>query len=158
MLNESDFMMIKKEIGDKNDYDKLKNKLYEKISLTTTKNYIKWTGNFMTSSMSYYKEVKKEIYVKLKYTNTNLDSKNSLYLIADEDLGFDEETHWHYNVIENPAALNFWIDFMDTRSEMGKYSISAIGDRSKVVNDDKIKGIYFKSVPNIIMATQKELN
>lgn len=158
MLNESDFMMIKKEIENKNDYNKLKDKLYEKISLTTTKNYIKWTGNFMTSSMSYYKEVKKEIYVKLKYTNTNLDSKNSLYLIADEDLGFDEKTHWHYNVIENPAALNFWIDFMDTRSEMGKYSISAIGDRSKVVNDDKIKGIYFKSVPNIIMATQKELN
>jgi hypothetical protein len=28
-------------------------------------------------------------------------------------------TGFHNNVTENPALLNFWIDFMDTNSEMG---------------------------------------
>lgn len=53
----------------------------------------------------------------------------------------------HFN---NPETLPFWIDFIDDTSELGKYSVSMIGRRSKVVNDDAIKAIFFRDTPDIL--------
>jgi hypothetical protein len=39
---------------------------------------------------------------------------------------------------------------------LGKYSVKTIGDRTKIVNDDKIKAIYYGEIPNIIYATSEE--
>ena len=64
---------------------------------------------------------------------------------------FDPDTHWARAVKEDPATLLFWIDFIDSEeSEIGKYSIKSIGDRTKVVNNSNIKMIYPKNIPNII--------
>lgn len=113
-----------------------------------------------TSSVTYYKQLgsdsKQDFYVWLNYTDNSIVS-TSLFLIPDEkDLGYNPDTNWHYNVTENPAALNFWFDFMETNSEMGKYSISAVGDRTKVIKDDKIGGIYFKGLPQVILTSKDE--
>lgn len=61
--------------------------------------------------------------------------------------------HWHKNVLNNPSVLNFWIDFLDTDGDISKFSIPAIGDRAKVINDNSIKSIYFKDTPLIIYHT-----
>lgn len=71
----------------------------------------------------------------------------------------DEENRWRYwtnDIIENPSSLNFWFDFMDADSELGQYSISAIGDRTKVVKDTKVTSIYFRQVPQLIFTTRTE--
>lgn len=61
----------------------------------------------------------------------------------------DDYKFWARNVIDNPAALNFWIDFLDS-GELGQFEVSAIGARQKVVNDDNVTSIYNKEVPDII--------
>ena len=55
-------------------------------------------------------------------------------------------------VIESPATLNFWFDFLDADkdSDFAKYSVPVIGDRAKSVNDNMVKAIYFREVPNTI--------
>jgi hypothetical protein len=45
-------------------------------------------------------------------------------------------------VVEDPAHLLFWIDFLDYPG-MEKYSVSKIGVRSKVVNDNDVKTINY---------------
>ena len=57
---------------------------------------------------------------------------------------------WNKNIKENPSVLNFWFELLDTEGEISQYSIPAIGDRAKVVNDSSIKSIYFKDTPLII--------
>ena len=57
---------------------------------------------------------------------------------------------WHVNVKNDPSLLNFWIEFLDTDGDISKFSIPAIGDRAKVVNDKSIKSIYYKDTPLII--------
>ena len=61
--------------------------------------------------------------------------------------------YWHKNVTEAPEVLNFWFDFMDADGEMGKYAISAIGNRPKAINDDKVKAIYFSFL--VLESTKK---
>ena len=58
--------------------------------------------------------------------------------------------HWNPDVYDNPDKLDFWLDFIDTDTDLGKYSIGQIGRRTKVVNNNDIKTIYNKEVPDII--------
>lgn len=58
--------------------------------------------------------------------------------------------HWNPSVREDPASLVFWIDFIDTTSEVGKYAVSQIGRRMKVVNNDNIKILFTKQIPPIV--------
>lgn len=65
-----------------------------------------------------------------------------------------ENIPWADAVIENPDTLNFWIDFTGMNgSEWDKYSILAVGNRPKVVNDTTIKSIYYRNVPNLIFVS-----
>ena len=57
---------------------------------------------------------------------------------------------WHKTIYENPAVLNFWFDFLDTKGEISEYSVKNIGMRDKVTNDNSCKSIYFKETPKII--------
>ena len=74
----------------------------------------------------------------------NADNKDWVY--AD----YPEYNHWNPNVREDPASLVFWIDFIDTTSEVGKYAVSQIGRRMKVVNNDNIKILFAKQIPPIV--------
>ena len=58
--------------------------------------------------------------------------------------------HWNPDVTQNPKKLNFWLDFIDTGSELGGYSVKQIGRRTKVINSNEIKAIYNPEVPDII--------
>ena len=57
---------------------------------------------------------------------------------------------WAEEIETNPEMLNFWIDFLDTDGDMGKYGVDVIGDRAQIVNDDSIEAIWFKDTPLII--------
>lgn len=60
--------------------------------------------------------------------------------------------------IEDPALLNFWIDFLDTEGSLQKFSISQIGNRTFVDVDSKIDSLYFKDVPLAIFYNDLENN
>lgn len=66
--------------------------------------------------------------------------------------------YWNKNVVLAPEQLNFWIDFYDGNDSLMQYSIAAIGDRPKVVNDSKITSIYFRNVPQVIFTNGQDYN
>lgn len=74
------------------------------------------------------------------------DPDNKDWVYAD----YPEYNHWNPDVREDPASLVFWIDFIDTTSEVGKYAVSQIGRRMKVVNNDNIKILFTKQIPPIV--------
>lgn len=69
---------------------------------------------------------------------------------------FSVDTGWNENVTKAPEVLNFWFDFMDVGGDMGKYAVSAIGNRSKAINDDNVKAIYFEETPTVLFLTEDE--
>lgn len=63
---------------------------------------------------------------------------------------WDATNHWNPDVFNDPGSINFWLDFIDTSSSLGKYSIKNIGRRTKVVNNNDIKTVYNSEVPDVI--------
>ena len=61
-----------------------------------------------------------------------------------------EMGQWAPEIASNPETLDFWFDFLDTSGDMSKYSVNAIGDRAQVVNDDKIKAVFYQDTPLVI--------
>ena len=71
--------------------------------------------------------------------------------------GSVDTLYWNKAVFEDPASLRFWFDFINGKgSELDKYSVKAIGDRTKVVNSDDIKAIYYGEIPNLIYISQED--
>ena len=66
--------------------------------------------------------------------------------------------YWNKNVVNAPELLNFWLDFYEGNEQLSQYSISAIGDRTKVINDTKITSVYFKNIPNVIFTSAETYN
>ena len=52
--------------------------------------------------------------------------------------------------IINPEGLFFWFDFIDNDANLNQYKPSIIGKRTKVVNDNDVKAIFFRETPNIL--------
>lgn len=63
---------------------------------------------------------------------------------------WDATNHWNPDVFNDPGSINFWLDFIDTSSALGKYSIKNIGRRTKVVNNNNIKTVYNSEVPDVV--------
>lgn len=72
---------------------------------------------------------------------------------------YNLNTHWNFEIKENPQNLNFWFDFINSEeSDIGKYAVKKIGSRTKAENNDKVKAIYFKETPDIIILDNNESN
>lgn len=72
-----------------------------------------------------------------------------LEALNEDGLNYGED-FWHKNVFEHPDQLNFWFDFLDTEGDLSQFNVQKVGDRLKSVNDTNIKGIYFKTTPDVI--------
>ena len=71
--------------------------------------------------------------------------------------GKDNTLYWNRAVFEDPASLIFWFDFINGKgSDLDKYSVKAIGDRTKIINSDDIKAIYYGEIPNLIYISQED--
>jgi hypothetical protein len=51
--------------------------------------------------------------------------------------------------LHNHASIPFWFDFCDD-AYLEKYKPSNIGRRTKVVNDNEIKAIFYEETPNVL--------
>lgn len=64
---------------------------------------------------------------------------------------FNEDNYWLSDITEYPETLNFWFDFLDSnQSDLGRFSVTAVGDRPKSANDNTVKAIYFRETPTVI--------
>lgn len=113
-------------------------------------------------------EWREELYRKALYlkTTTGFGYGNNYYY--EELIGFwrelydpsnsewDSTNHWNPDVYDNPENLDFWLDVIDTGSELGRYSIGQIGRRTKTINKKEIKTIYNKEVPDLVFVPAKE--
>lgn len=82
----------------------------------------------------------------------NLIIKYSKYYIdASSNEDMRKRLYWNVDVFENPESLNFWFEFLDDNSELAQFSIPMVGDRTKVVNEDKASAILFKEIPDVIL-------
>ena len=61
-----------------------------------------------------------------------------------------EHKYWNKDVYEKPYILNFWFDFLDTNGELSQFKTQNIGFRTKAVNDNNVKSIYFRETPDIV--------
>ena len=59
---------------------------------------------------------------------------------------------------DHPDKLNYWLDIIDSGSDLGKYSINQIGCRTKAVNNNEIKTIYNKEVPDLLFIKAEDRN
>lgn len=84
----------------------------------------------------------------------NLDTANTEYSKRPFNLeGFYDSGDycgWNRDIHENPSNLPFWFDFLDSNSELSKFSVRQIGPRSKVANDNAVKAISYAYTPDII--------
>lgn len=55
------------------------------------------------------------------------------------------------SVKRNLSGIDFYLDFIDTSADIGKYSVENIGRRSKVISDDKINCVFENQIPDIII-------
>ena len=74
-------------------------------------------------------------------------NKDTEYYIISPDYNY--KTGWHKSVTEDPSSLPFWIDFLDTTGELSTFSVPAIKNRPKVVNNKDVKAIYYRDTPGI---------
>lgn len=70
----------------------------------------------------------------------------------------DKKIYWNRAVFLESETLNFWFDFIDCDeyADLVKFSIPQIGDRNKVVKEDKASSIIFKEAPNIVFYLNEE--
>ena len=73
---------------------------------------------------------------------------------------YSDGNFWSLNIKNAPQLLLFWFDFLDiNNNELSKFSIPAIGDRIKIVNDKKnIQAINYKQIPQIIFKRVNDKN
>ena len=98
-------------------------------------------------------------------TNISPEYQNKIIKILKHYEAFVEESHeedasgrlyWNRDVFEHPETLNFWIDFLDSDLELAQFSVQQVGDRIKVVNDDKANAIVYTDIPNFILYEHKQ--
>lgn len=108
-------------------------------------------------SLLYYATGATNDYRKVE-DNAVYDSKKEYYIksINDTDNYSSEKAYWNKNVVNAPDLLNFWFDFYEGSEDLKRYSISVIGDRPKVVNNNKVTSIYFRNIPQVIFETNND--
>lgn len=61
-------------------------------------------------------------------------------------------------VLKYPSDIDFYLDFIDTSADISEISISNIGRRTKVVNDDKVNCVFEPEIPDLVLLNQADEN
>ena len=96
---------------------------------------------FGTESNYYYTELKNEW---PKIYNIKEDQKINGKWVNNSD--FKEQA------VKNPGAIDFYLDFIDSSEKISKFSVSNIGRRTTVLNEDKNANCVFESwIPDVVL-------
>ena len=112
----------------------------------------------------YTKDWREELYYQGVEAEDTGSDYNYYYveLINEWPKLYDLEKQEFKDYVENePTTLDFYLDMLDSNTEVGRYSVPNIGRRSQVVSDDKINCVFEAEVPDIIFInnddTSKEM-
>jgi hypothetical protein len=61
-------------------------------------------------------------------------------------------------VLKYPTDIDFFLDFIDSTAEVSEMSVSNIGRRTKVVNDDDINCIFEPEIPDLVILNTADEN
>lgn len=121
--------------------------LYQLIDLNNPNdedNYIEYSLP-KEDSNNHYNYAFQENIIYYKNTDKNYDLKN-----------YDPITYWNYDTINSPELINFWFDFLDQYGDLNQFSVQAVGDRPKAINNTAITSIYFRDTPTVLFTENKE--
>lgn len=132
--------------GQDNDY-------YYKLQRTNP-----WVLNGKTGYEQYYSDLQgfwRELY-NPNPTHDDIEQYGEYYDVNGSNSQGDDK-YWNKKLHTAPNSFNFWFDFLDCSGELDNYSISKInaagqhevriGTRTKVVNENSVKSIYYKEIP-----------
>ena len=63
---------------------------------------------------------------------------------------------WNKQVESDPASLDYFLDFIDTNSEYGKWSVNNIGRRTIAIVDNDCKTVYNNEIPDIVFVNKND--
>lgn len=92
-----------------------------------------------TNSVYYQSKQKKQInkYYEKSYAYNYDENSN------------DYRNCWHLDIYNNFNKSKFWFDFLDTNSDIQRFSVPILGDRIKTINNNQITGFDY-DIPNYI--------
>ena len=74
-----------------------------------------------------------------------------------DTITWEDSNGWNPNIINNLENLKYWLDIIDESSSIvGQYSISNIGKRTKVINDENINLLFYPTIPDVIFIENPE--
>jgi hypothetical protein len=63
---------------------------------------------------------------------------------------FDYSECWNKEIYDNFNKAVYWLDFLSTDADAGKYGVDKIGLRQKTQNITTVTGLDFGTIPNIV--------
>ena len=64
---------------------------------------------------------------------------------------------WEDVVLNSPEQLDYFLDFIDEQSQLGKYSVDNIGRRTKIVEDsDNLNCVFEPTIPDVVFIDTSE--
>ena len=60
--------------------------------------------------------------------------------------------------LKTPSDIDYFLDFIDSSASISELSISNIGRRTKVINDDKINCIFEPEIPDLVLLNLADKN
>ena len=108
------------------------------------------------SIINRYGDITSDNFKNLKEEEQQLVLKATKYCVDmtdTSDAGVKKRSYvyWNRNVFEDTANLKFWLEFLDDANELAQFSVKAVGDRTKVINEDKVRAIVYRDIPDIIL-------
>ena len=93
-----------------------------------------------------------------EYSALQTTDADTLYILTDETIPAKVQTifdfKWADHIIDDPSSLLFWFDFFESEKlGLGQFSVPAIGTRPKNKNNDKVRALIYKDVPDIIFVS-----
>lgn len=90
-------------------------------------------------------------------------NKDDFYEIETTEEGLEVRGNfigpWNKNIIKKPSNLIFWFDFFEADSlGLGQFSVPAIGSRPKNENNDGIRALIYKDIPDVVLIEEEEYN
>ena len=136
--------------------------------------YAEDTGEFFKYIGYLTKESsKQDAYAKLDIEFKKIktcDWRTELYLSGLQSERFGVDSNYYYSELVNewpkiydvengefysdvqltPSDIDFYLDFIDSNAAVSELSVSNIGRRTKVINDDKINCIFEPDIPDFV--------
>ena len=139
-------------------YSKEENKTFEEFDQEIKNNLIEEFGDITVDDIKLIgkptNEWREELYRQILTNEAHTYQAYEMDMLEEWRKLFDTMNEkwidgWNPKIKTDPHQLDYWIDFIDSRSEISQYSVNSIGRRTKAQKSNSAKAIYYNQ-PNMI--------